>query len=500
MTDDRFRTSRRALLLGTAIAAPLVLSRVSGLFSSEGATASAAAPPPQRRLPLPQVDTSDLRHFSVDDFCDGSVAGNTAGMKALADAVMAAGGGVIDFTRGKEYLVGVQKFAPNGFGVWQHTKLLEIGGCKKAVVIRGNGARIKFADGLRFGTFDPATGKPTRNAQPFYDQRQQSFPAYSMIGFGKNSGPVVLENIELDGNAAGFIYGGPFGDTGWQLPADGLALADNRGGIRIQNVRAHHFPRDGVHILDHVSSDSPGARGVFINVAMENNARQGLSMVGGRGYTFANCKFNGTGFGVPHPSAPTAGIDMEQETGIIRDIRFIDSEFVGNFGPATLAVGDVADIRYESCSLSGPGWAFWVGGAVRTVFDRCTFTGSGTNGGGNKDPALATRFINCRFTDRPELMPRGVTTFASRYVPDLGGGSENIVFDGCRWEMITAKAGLPYSYSNTIYRNCFMSNAAGPSVTLGRYEGTNVINGSVNLDGAILVGRVVVNGKVVNAG
>lgn len=500
MTDDRFRTRRRLLLLGTAVAAPLVLSRFSNLFGNESVAAPAAAPPPQRGIPTARVDTSGLRIFSVDDFCDGSVAGNTAGLKALADAVAAAGGGVINFTQGREYRVGVQKFAPNGFGVWQHSKLLEIAGCKRAVVVRGNGARIKFADGLRFGTFDPATGKPTKNPQPFYDERQQSFPAYAMIGFTNNHGPIVVEDIELDGNARGFVYGGPFGDTGWQLPADGLVLIDNKGGVRIQNVRAHHFPRDGVHILDRVGSDTPSARGVFINVAMENNARQGLSMVGGRGYTFARCKFNGTGFDVPNRSAPTAGVDMEQETGIIRDIRFVDSEFIGNFGAATLAVGDVADIRYESCSLSGPGWAFWVGSAVRVVFEECTFTGSGTNGGGNKDPALATKFIGCRFTDRPEMMPRGVTTFASRYVPDLGGGSENILFDGCRWEMTSDKAGLPYSYSNTIYRDCFMSNAAGPSVTLGRYEGTNIINGSVNIDGAVLVGRVVVNGKVVNEG
>jgi hypothetical protein len=195
-------------------------------------------------------------------------------------------------------------------------------------------------------------------------------------------------------------------------------------------------------------------------------------------------------------SAPTAGVDMEEETGIIRDITFIDSEFVGNRGAATLAVGNVGDVRYERCSFSGPGWAFWVGGAVRTVFQGCTFTGSGTNGGGNKDPALATKFMDCLFTDNPKLMPAGVKTFASAYVPDLGGGSENILFERCRWEMTSAKAGLPYSYSNTIYRDCTMSNAAGPSVTLGRYLGTNVIKGRANLDGAIIAGRVILNGQI----
>lgn len=478
----QFLIDRRTILLGTAVIAPAVLGTLSITWSGEVEAAFS-------------VDTDGLTRFAVDDFCNGTVRGNTAGMKALAEAVTRARGGVITFTPRKEYVVGVQEFAPNDFGVWQFTRLLEISGCTEAVVIEGNGARIKFADGLRFGTFDPATGRPTFNKQPFYDQKQQSFPAYSMIGFVNNSGPVVLRNIELDGNAGGFIYGGPFGDTGWQLPADGLFLADNRGGIRIENVRAHHFPRDGVQVADKTTPASIGSRAVFTRVMMENNGRQGLSMVGGRGYTFVNCKFNGTGFDVPRRSAPTAGIDMEQETGVIRDIRFIDSEFAGNHGAATLCVGDVADIAYEGCRLSGPGWAFWVGGAVRVVFDKCTFTGSGTNGGGNKNPALATKFVECLFTDDPRAMPEGVTKFASAYVPDLGGGSENILFDRCRWEMMTAKAGLPYSYSNTIYRDCSMTNTAGPSVTLGRYLGTNVIRGPANLDGAIIVGRVILNGK-----
>lgn len=481
MSKKRFLTNRRTFLLGTAVAVPALSYGFRGLWSGD---AKAAAPD----------DTSGLTRFAVDDFCDGTVRGNTAGMKRLAEAVTRAGGGVISFTR-KEYVVGAQEFAPNDFGVWQFTRLLDISGCRDAVVIEGNGARIKFADGLRFGTFDPKTGKPTLNKQPFYDQKQQSFPAYSMIGFADNSGPVVLKNIELDGNAEGFIYGGPFGDTGWQLPADGLMLSNNSGGIRIENVRAHHFPRDGVQIADKATANSPGSRALFINVAMENNGRQGLSMVGGRGYTFVDCKFNGTGVGVPRRSAPTAGIDMEQETGIIRDIRFVDSEFAGNYGAATLCVGDVADVAYKGCHLSGPGWAFWVGAAVRVVFETCTFTGSGTNGGGNKDPALATRFVDCLFTDNPQLMPKGVTSFASPYVPDLGGGSENILFDRCRWEMTTAKAGLPYSYSNAIYRDCSMTNTAGPSVTLGRYLGTSVIRGPANLDGAIIMGRVLLNGK-----
>ncbi|HEX8532777.1 MAG TPA: hypothetical protein VF662_01260 [Allosphingosinicella sp.] len=481
------------MLLGTAVAAPAILYRLPKFWSAEGI----AAPMPAAAVPQSApVDTTGLTRFSVDQYCDGTVRGNTAGMKALADAVMKARGGVISFTPRKEYVVGVQAFAPNHFGVWQFSRLLEISGCTKAVVIQGNGARIKFANGLRFGTFDPKTGKPTRNKQPFYDERQQSFPAYTMIGFSDNKGPIVLQDIELDGNAGAFIYGGPFGDTGWQLPADGLVLTNNTGGIRIENVRAHHFPRDGAQILDKVTPGSRSARAVFTNVAFENNGRQGLSVVGGRGYRFVNCKFNGTGFDVPQRSAPTAGVDMEQESGIIRDIEFINSEFVGNYGPATLAVGDVADVRYEGCSLSGPGWAFWVGSAVRTIFEKCTFTGSGTNGGGNENPALATRFVDCLFTDNPRLMPKGVTSFASAYVPDLGGGSINILFDRCRWDMTSAKAGLPYTYSNTIYRDCTMKNTAGPSVTLGRYLGNNVVTGPANLAGAVIVGRVLLNGRL----
>ena len=58
---------------------------------------------------------------------------------------------------------------------------------------------------------------------------------------------------------------------------------------------------------------------IFENVHSEYNGRQGLSVCGVRGLTAIGCKFNYTGQdGLM--SAPSAGIDFENELGPISDV------------------------------------------------------------------------------------------------------------------------------------------------------------------------------------
>ena len=118
------------------------------------------------------------------------------------------------------------------------------------MVLHGNGAKIKCADGLRFGTFDPKTGEPTNNPMPFYGYNQIASPYRWMIKVENVRADVTISDIELDGSVEKLKIGGQWGDTGRQLPATGIGLFNNIGNERISNVYSHHHALDGIGIDD----------------------------------------------------------------------------------------------------------------------------------------------------------------------------------------------------------------------------------------------------------
>src|SRR5205823_4373853 len=108
---------------------------------------------------LPGPGFAQGRSFTPEQFGakgDG-VTNDSLAFARLAEAVSAAGGGTIDF-RKTTYLVGDQAPVPTPGALysWAPAKLLEISGCSSPLVIRGNGARLRCPDGMRFGTFDAA--------------------------------------------------------------------------------------------------------------------------------------------------------------------------------------------------------------------------------------------------------------------------------------------------------------------------------------------------------
>lgn len=106
----------------------------------------------------------------------------------------------------------------------------------------------------------------------------------------------------------------------------------------------------------------------------------------------------------------------------------MDCEFVDNAGPGMVADGgDGGYSAFERCRFHGTTyWSAWPRRpALR--FDDCTFLGSVPQPFGSPDPALATRFVRCRFADPPEA-PGGV--FRSTALLEVDG--DNVLFDGCR--------------------------------------------------------------------
>jgi hypothetical protein len=292
------------------------------------------------------------------------------------------------------------------------------------------------------------------------------------------------------------MRGGPFGETGWQVPADGLSLKDNRSSELVANVFSHHHGQDSF-LID--GAESRAARSRFTRVLARFNGRQGASITGGRGYDFEDCEFSHTGrAGIV--SAPAAGVDIEAEGGkTVRDLSFTRCKFLDNAGVGLLAEAGPADgARFQDCLFVGTTtWSAWPR-KPRFSFTGCTFVGSVVHAFPDADPSRAARFTDCLFTDDPKRSPTGKVYEGGGPIVNLGE-SRNVLFDGCRFTLV-GTAVLPWSWRAT-YGNCVMTQrSAKTAMTKGRYLGSTAIQGAVDLYGSKVEGSLVVNGRVIPRG
>lgn len=423
---------------------------------------------------------------------------DTAAFAAMSAHINARGGGVVALRRAT-YVVGRQTAGRGGEWSFEPDPIMLFERLRGALTIRGNGARLQCAPGLRFGSFDPVRGRRIDRPMPNVRFADRAAPYVAMILARGCRGPIEIADIELDGNVAGLLIGGPFGDVGRQVPASGLFLQDNVGSETVRNLHSHHHALDGI-IIDGVSERA--ARSRFENVLCEYNGRQGLSLVGGRGYDFRACRYNHTGKAGLH-SPPGAGVDIEAEGGKrIRDLRFADCEFGHNGGPGLIAdSGDSADVGFTRCTFVGTdSWAAWPRMPLFR-FDSCTFVGAIANAYGHRDPARATQFHSCTFFD-DSARAGGGTVFlggaTSGTIANLDVG-ENVLFDGCAFRL-SHQGLLPWS-TRAIYRDCDMRQTA-PSLSYprGTYLGRTTITGNAVLEGSSIRGTVLRNGRIVPPG
>jgi hypothetical protein len=457
--------SRRDLLLGAAAAA----------------VAIAFAPPAHAQTMLTPERFGAKGDGRTDD---------SAAFARLSDAVNAAGGGTI-VLRPTVYLVGTQTRAPDG-GVAE-AQLLHFNGCTRAVEIRGNGATLRCAPGQRYGMF-AADGSPKPAITPKGNEGMAR-PYAAMIEARFCSGGLTIQDIELDGNSGALVVGGKRGDKGWQIGCAGVVLRNNSGPERLINVYAHHQPHDGFYV-DGPRDPTPGVARVFTNLRADANGRQGMSLVGGRGYRIERSSFTRTARG-PVASAPGAGVDIEaQRKKQIRDIAFIGCRFADNRGCGVVAdSGDTADVSFADCTFIGTdNWAVWPD-KPGFRFDGCTFVGSLVHVHGDPDPRRAARFTACLFTDDPALSPTKRVLLRKSPASNLMH-ADNVLFERCRFVM-KGDGLLPQS-DWTVYRDCTMSQRAAKRASpQGIYEGRNVIQGPVDLGRSAILGATILNGAAV---
>jgi hypothetical protein len=424
---------------------------------------------------------------------------DTRAFAALSAEINRRGGGTISLAAKRTYVVGEQ---PQGgdYG-WTPLPILKLGGLSRPLQILGNGARLLCAPGLLYGSFDRASGQPRRRPMPNVHVEEIATPYRAMIWVHDCRAPVAIRDIELDGSAERLRIGGQYGDVGWQIPATGLWLLENSETETVTNVLSHHHAQDGAMI------DGAGGRSARSRVSRfvsRYNGRQGLSIVGGRGYDFEDCEFSHTGRSALL-SPPGAGVDIEAETKPIRDLTFTRCQFIDNSGVGMVAdSGDSAGARFTDCTFVGTtSWSAWPL-KPHFRFTGCTFVGAVVHPFADEaDPSRATQFVGCRFTDDPALSPTrkvfdGVEGSQGGSIVNMSE-SKNVVFDRCTFDLV-GKAVLPWGWHAT-YKDCTMTQRSGePAMTKGKFLGRTTINGPVDLYGSMVVGTLILNGRPVPHG
>ena len=471
-------------------------SRRELLGAATGALTAMIAPVSKCHAePQPTVGAITPEMFGAKG--DG-VSNDTRALAAMAAYVNARGGGEIWF-RKATYVVGLQNQA-HGSGVdyaFAPEKVMEFTGCSRPLVIHGNGARIKCAPGLRFGTFDPRSGRETRRKSPNYMRGELSSPYHWMIKVSGCTGAVEIADLELDGSLDALRVGGPWGDTGHQIGTMGIGLVNNRGREILRNLYLHHHAVDGL-LIDGLDADR-AQPSLIENVRSLYNARQGCSIVGGRGYRFLDCEFSHTGKG-GLASSPGGGVDVEAEAGKkVRDLSFQRCRFANNIGPGLVAdQGDSAGASFADCTFIGTtSWSAWPK-KPRFRFQACAFVGPISNCFGSVErPDDAVKFYDCTFRDDPSLSPTGKVykpPLTDGPIADLPG-NPNVLFSRCKFLLTHAHA-LPWTTNVVIFADCTMEQASTkPAYPRGTYVGRNTIRGNVDLYSAIVKGPLTVNGR-----
>lgn len=378
--------------------------------------------------------------------------------------------------------------------------LLAFTGCRNLRISGADSAttEIRYAHGLRYGSFDPATKLPFEAATAYFVDGNYGFGLGNTIVLQKCDN-VEVTDIMLNGSSPYLVVGGHWGDTGIQLPADGVFVQDSRR-IVVRRLAVHHFGRDGIQVLNRLakSLNDPNREDIVLeNSTFDYNGRQGLSITGVNGLQAVNCSFSHTGrvlipaLGKTLFSNPGAGVDIEPEGSFASHVRLAGCRFVDNAGQGLVSdhYGDAPpitkDIVLTNCLLWGTtNWSAWIR-QPDFLFENCRFYGAFVNG--CAQAAGATRFVGCTFEDRPY---RGQAAYGL-FLVHSNKEARRMSFTNCHFighhsYLLLARPAAPDTASAFRLRNCTFSYDYGSAPPLGTsdqwlgaiFSGSNVLNSS----------------------
>jgi len=280
------------------------------------------------------------------------VANSTEAFQAASAFIQAQDGGKLIVPAGT-YTVGAQTFAgATGLGYsYLGSRVINIRNCANPVVIEFQGAKLKLASGLKFGSYNPVTGAVYNPPSMPFTDADYAADVGVFIDIEDNQNVSIVGSCELDGNIQNIALGGTWGDVGYQCTGYGVFAYGNLI-LNIENVYTHHHALDGVVIgWTGLTAQDSAKPTTLSNVVSEYNARQGISIVGGIGITVNDSKFNFTGRST-FSSGPAAGIDIEAENSVNRRIVLNNCEAIANLGVGLLAdSGDSLILQVMTVSL-----------------------------------------------------------------------------------------------------------------------------------------------------
>jgi hypothetical protein len=362
--------------------------------------------------------------------------GKTNDTKAFEDASAffnkRGGNGKLTIPAGT-YMVGknINPTGANDYKPFMGINILAFTKCKNLTIEGQKKSTIKYISGLKFGSFEPMTGKVFNDNSRTAPDRTFARAIGNCIALMNCTG-ITINNVLLNGNNKEIEFGGVYGDIGIQLLHTGIYINDSRV-IRISNCNASYFGLDGIQIGNAQSGLSDS---IFItNSNFDYNSRQGLSWVGGNFLQVKNCSFSHTGQNGKH-SPPGCGLDIEAENGPVRNGRFYNCSFIDNIGCGMGAdSGNSGDCSFTGCTFWGTDYFAIVVKKPSFLFSDCKIYGTVVAGYDAVVPSEGTRFTRCYFEDKPY---KGIYKPSSSYIFD-SDGARSVSIDSCTFVANTTR-------------------------------------------------------------
>lgn len=400
------------------------------------------------------------------------------------------------------YILGKQTLSGRyGAGVsWKAEPIMDFINTVKPITIIGNRATLKAADGLRYGSFDPVTGKEDNKRTVGHPSNYYTSTYIFINAEGCTS--IEIKGLTIDGNLGNMIISEDI-YKGIQLPALGIRLVNNKK-VKIEDCYIHHCGLDGLYIAwNGLTDKDPPYPHKVINVICRYNGRQGLSWAGGNSLTVINSEFSHTGRalhdGKPLVSLPAAGIDIEVQNSIIRNGTFINCLVSDNAGYGLSSIGHPTDnINFKNVTFIGTTNYAAFPKSRDFSFDSCIFIGAMVGLYGSKNTSEATYFKDCLFSMDSSLSPTGHVfgTNAAFY------NAQNVIFDNCTF--VAGNKRLPkFNHKEILFIDCtFIQNSDKQFRAIATFKGTTRFlikgGGKINAAEATFKGPVIYNGDRVS--
>lgn len=170
--------------------------------------------------------------------------------------------------------------------------------------------------------------------------------------------------------------------------------------VTLRDIRISRCWGDGISAGGYMSRgrwSQPGSDLLLVGVVCEGNRRQGLTLGSYRGVRVRDCRFNGNG-----GTAPGAGIDIEPDADVARDIVIEDCEASGNRGAGIQLYKRAAAVTIRNCTIERNGGP----GILAFAALDSEFNGNRLQGNGGRGVAVRAGSRNIRVDGNPVASSR----------------------------------------------------------------------------------------------